>query len=450
VPAVAEPTDLKSADSMVTLRPSQGRDRALKRWAEQRASLTDLVYVLRRPASELGSAEAFLTAAALAHTPASREALHRRLLARLKLADPNRARSAARDRGGLEAAPPPHLGASVFRVASLLPDSGAYQSYGRAVLKGISAGLAQPVPGIASPLDLEFLSTGDDEPSRAVAAFDSVADRAGGVMGELLSVPTLVLATAARYASLPLVSPSATDEGVGAVSPTAFQVGPSGFTRGSRLASGVLDGRPRRVGILVSNASEGSSFALGFAAAAERMNAPVVWRDVYAAGSLNFRDEVRALVVNQVEILFWDGEAREAEALVRQLARDRVSLRLCGGEGLAPEQHHVETRVLLEGVLYVGEDWQLGAAVQARLDSLVAPEESERVGSLVVRGYLAGRMLRAAVAGGALCPEEITAFLASHTEQEPYLHARRFLDLGEEDVVLPVYTVTRGRGVPVP
>src|SRR5881628_3665453 len=74
-PTIPDPTDLKTADALAATGSSPARDRALKRWAEQRASLTDLVYVLRRPASELGSAEALLAAGALARTPASREAL---------------------------------------------------------------------------------------------------------------------------------------------------------------------------------------------------------------------------------------------------------------------------------------------------------------------------------------------------------------------------------------
>ena len=334
----------------------------------------------------------------------------------------------------------------MFRVAALEPDSGDYQGFGRSLLAGVRAGLVMTGPS-GLPIELDARSSGDDDPARVVAAFDSVAERSGAVIGELLSVPTLVLATAARYAGVPLVSPTATDEGIGLLSPTAFQVGPSGYERGARLAGAMLGGSRERVGMLVSSSAERGALSLGFATAAERMDSPVAWRESYAAGTLNFRDDVRALEANQIELLFWDGDPREAEALLRQHARDHVAVRLCGGEGLDPGRHHAETRVLLEGARYVGDEWELDPAGSARLDRLLEREPGQHADALAGRGYLAGRMLAAGVAGGALCPEELTVFLSSRVAADPYLRARGFLDLSGEGVTLPVYTVRKGKGV---
>jgi ABC-type branched-subunit amino acid transport system substrate-binding protein len=442
-PAVPPPADLRGADALAAGPGGAARDRALKRWAG-RASLGDLLYVLRRPASELGPAEALLLDAAFERAPSSRPALRRRLEARLRLADPGW-RDA--EKGAVAFPAPLYPRASVFTAAALLPDSGDYQEYGRAVLAGIRAGLARPVPPGGAPLELVARPTGEDEPNRVLAAFDAVADRSGALIGELLSLPTLLLATAARFAGLPLVSPTATDEEIGMVTPSVFQVGPAGYERGAALAGATLAGDRLRVGVLVSSAVEGSSFARGFTAAAESLGAEVVWSESYGAGSVNFRDEVRNLTAKRVELLLWDGDAREAEALLRQLARDRVSVRICGGVALAPEQHHVETRLLLEGAQYVGEDWRLADSLEARLDAEGGgPEPSP---GLRTRGYLAGAALAAAVQSGALCPEEIAAYLASHTAREPYLRARGFLDVRGQGARLPVYAVRRGRAVPV-
>ena len=225
-----------------------------------------------------------------------------------------------------------------------------------------------------------------------------------------------------------------------------FQIGPSAYQRGARLAGAVLpaEGGPVRVGVLVS--SEAShSFVNGFTTAAQQLGAEVVWRDEYGAGSQGFRDPVHALTVNRVELLFWDGDAHEAEALIRELARVHASLEVCGGGGLDPEQHHTNTRVLLEGVKYVAADWQPGEALASRLlgaDGAPRPE-------LDLRGYLAGRMIRAALAGGALCPEEVTEFLAAHTASEPYLKAHGFLDVSGDGAILPVYAVRGGKSVAV-
>ncbi len=442
-PSRPEPSNARGADALAAEPPSEARDRALERWAKERASLADLLFLLRRSPRELGGVEARLVAAALERAPRERAALRRRLAERMRLVDP-KAKIAPADAPDAAAAVRPR--ASVFQVVTIAPDSGDYRDYGLALVAGVRAGLDGIIPPAGLPLQIEVGATSVGEPSRVLAAFDRIPE-AGIVVGELLSVPTLVLATAARYAAVPMISPTATDEDLGLVSPGVFQIGPSGYLRGGRLARATLPGGSGRVGILVSNAVEGSSFAAGFAAVAESLGATIAFRDAYSSGSLNFHDEVKALMAARLDFLFWDGDAREAEALLRQLARERAALRLCGGGGLAPDLHHDETRTLLEGVQYVGEEWSFGDAEHARSDSLSLGSADDPVR---MRGLLAGRMVRAALASGALCPEEVAAFLEAKRLAGPYLEARGFLDVSSEGVTVPVYAVRRGRSVRLP
>jgi ABC-type branched-subunit amino acid transport system substrate-binding protein len=434
---------LAAADSLLRTPPSAARERALKTWCARHATLADLIYVLRRPAHELAASEAPLIESALQRAPADRAALRRRLHARLASVSPERS---AKLRVKSAGSPVLHPRASVFRVAALLPDSGDYQGFGAAVMEGLKAGLADSAAGSPARLEIVHGSTGQDDPARTLWAFDVSSSGAGSAVGELLSVPTLVAAAAARYAEIPLISPTATDEEIGRMGSGIFQIGPSAYQRGRRLARAALGGAALRVGVLVSSSARGA-LTRGFVSAARAAGANVVWEDHYPDGNLNFRDKVKALTANQVQILFWDGEAREAEALVRQLARDRVSLKLCGSAGLSPASHHAETKILLEGVQYVGDEWEPGPTLRAHLDRVITEESDEREAGLALRGYVSGRLLAAAVGSGALCPEEIAAWLAARTESEPYLKARGFLDLSGQDVTIPVYTAQRGEGV---
>src|SRR6185503_6063718 len=102
-----------------------------------------------------------------------------------------------------------------------------------------------------------------------------------------------------------------------------------------------------------------------------------------------FGVDIRSLIGQRVTTLFCDGSPTESAALLRQLTRERVSVRLCGGEGFAPDRHHRETRVLLEGVVYVAEDWNLVAADQAALDKVLEPQGAAPASPAHVRGYLA-------------------------------------------------------------
>src|SRR4029077_2245420 len=96
---------------------------------------------------------------------------------------------------------------------------------------------------------------------------------------------------------------------------------------------------------------------------------------------------------------------------------------------------------------FAGDDWVLSAGSQAVLDSAVRATGGERAGRLHARGYLAARLVASAVEGGALCPEELGAALATRVGGDPYLRANGFLEWNPAEATLPVYVVTRGRAV---
>lgn len=444
--AAAPPLDLAGADALAATR---GGGDLLLRWAAK-ASLPELLFVLRRSPSELGETEGPLVEEALKRTASDRRALRSRLVARLAMVSPKSMKKqleALAEGGGN---PPPRPRASVFRVAALLPGSGAYESYGRAVRLGLQLALAEARSGQEPPIELRYWPTGEDDPGRVAAALDSALETSGVVVGELLSVPTVSLATGARIARAVLVSPTATDESVGAVGTGVFQIGPSAARRAAALVRACKDATPRGVGVLHSTETGHNALGERFAAAAESLGLSLVWRDTYAPGAADFKAAIRAMTAQKVDVLFWDGDSREADALLRELVQERIAVRLCGGDELSPEQYHSETRAMLEGARYVPEDWQLGTRVMARLDSVARAAGEDRAGPLYVRGYLAGRFIAAAVRQGALCPEELASALTARVEPTGSEPALRFLDCTAEGATLPVYTVSRGRSAAAP
>lgn len=435
--APAARLDVRAADTLLARGGAHAK--ALEKWAAG-ASLDDLVWLLRRTPAELGASQPVLVRAALDKVPASRTALAARLVA---AAGPG-----VKLRRGLPpaVAPPARPNASVFRVGTMMPDSGDYADYGRALAIGLEIGVQSvPAPG-GRTIDCEFWGTGADEPSRVAADLEAASWRDGVLVGELLSVNTFPLATGARLLGLPLVSPTATDEAVGTVGPQIFQIGPSAWVRGERLAHAMITKHGMRAGILVAGDPERSPFALGFAAAAESLGATIDWRAGYSTGT-GFRTEVQQLAAKKLDVLLWDGEPSEVETLLREMARQKVTVQLGGSESLAPERMHAETRVLMEGVRYVSEEWKLGFGTQARLDSALVERGAGVSTPLYVRGWLAGRVIAQAIAGGALAPEEVVAALTARCAKGPWLASRRFLDLSAEDVSLPLFTVVRGRAV---
>lgn len=441
------PASVRAADSLAATPPGRERDQALTRWAE-RAPLRELLYVLRRPAAGLGTAEPLLLEAALRQVSDARAALRQRLILRLAAADPKRAEKRWRDLAPAAARLPRQPRASVFRIAAVLPDAGEYQSFAADVRMGIQAGIAQYNAGASLPLEVVPVSSGDDTPAPVAAAFEQAAEGSAVLIGGLVSSATVTLATAAHLSGLPLVSPTAGEEGVGAIGPGIFQVGPSGLQRGRALARAVVTGGRRRIGILLPGPFEESPFARGFAAAAESLGATIAWKAAYAPGTQDVRNELRELQAQSVELLFWDGEAGDGATLLRQMAQEKMSIAICGGAELSPERHHPQARTLLEGVVLVGEDWTLTAGSQAVLDSLVKVAGGERANRLHARGYLAARIVASAIDGGALCPEEVTQALIQRVGQDPFLKSRGFLDWSPAEATLPVLEVSRGRLIP--
>jgi ABC-type branched-subunit amino acid transport system substrate-binding protein len=419
---------------------SAERSRAFAAWART-AELDPLLRVLRHDAALLGPDEKTVVEAALQRTPPVRADLRRRLDARRLLVEAKSGRRITQDVADLEALRPRQ---SVWRVGVLLPDRGDYAGYAASVRAALEAGLAWD-GGTAGPFTLEFHGTGDAEPARAAAALDSASLACGVIVGELLSEPTFALAAGTRLIGLPLLSPTATDEAIGQAGPAVFQVGPANALRGAALARAVLEGKPGKVAILTSSALAKAPLVSAFADAAESLGSKIVRRDTYAPGNIDFRTFSRGMRTFGVEILFWDGETREAIALLRQLGADGISVRVCGGTALAPEQFHAGEKVLLEGVTYVADDWRLARAQQALVDSL-AQARGEHAGALWTRGFLAARRLAAGVAAGARTPSELSARLR-HRDRD--LRAAGFLDCALDGATLPVWTVLRGKPVEI-
>jgi ABC-type branched-subunit amino acid transport system substrate-binding protein len=444
----AEPLTLADADFIASSPEGRAHARALRDWIRG-ASLSELMYVLRRPGEALRGHEARLVEAALGRVSAERADLRRTLRLRLALADPRRARDVLGEVGRDPGALTDRARASVFTVAVLLPSAGPYTAFAEALRAGIDAGLAFENARGTIPVTARHWDTGDDDPARSAAVLDSASRESAVVIGELLSVPTLALASGARAMRLPLVSPTATDEAVGRAGRTVFQVGPSAYHRGATLARGVLAGGALRIAALVASDRADRPFQAGFTQAIESGGGRIAWRDAYAPGNRDFRAAVKRLGIENADRVFFDGDPDEAAALLREIQRQKLSVRLCGAEALSPEHQHDATSALLEGARFVADDWVLQPALGAPLDSLLALRGIEGANEIHMRGFLAARLIAAAVRGRALCAEEITASLLTRVRGEPYLVERGFLDWGAEGAALRVYEVEKGRARPI-
>jgi ABC-type branched-subunit amino acid transport system substrate-binding protein len=423
------------ADSLLGTPFHAARDKAIADWAKS-AHADDLAWLMRRPAGALGAIEVTLLDAAIARTSAERTERRQRWLARRAVVATRPLKKGEAPLPALAALRPD---ASVFTVGSLLPDSGEYAGYTHAVRAALAAGLRHGRSARRHALTLDTLGTGDSDPARLSDGFGRLAPRCDVIVGELLSVPTMSLATAANARGMVVVSPTATDERIGDMGPRVFAVGPSQRDRARALADAVIGREPAAVAIIGSSTAVRGAFAGAFASEVTARGGRIVRREPVRASATESANQAQLLQSSGATVLFWDGPARDAETLLRALATQGASLRMCGGPALAPEGMRPAARPLLEGVAWVAEDWVLPEPERAYVDS-IGRASGNRPGSLWTRGYLAGRTIAAAIDRGARTPGEVADLLRGNA-------APGTLDPTITGTTLPVYVVRSGRVV---
>ena len=170
------------------------------------------------------------------------------------------------------------------------------------------------------------------------------------------------------------------------------------------------------------------------------------WRHVYPAGVMDFKALAKTIAAERVELLFWDGDPRELEALARQLASERVRVELCGGAQLDPERHHAAARGLFENARFAGEDWVLAPWARAVLDSALAARDSSTASGAHVRGWLAARLV-AIGSRRTLSPEERPS---DREPGRPGPVSAGQIRWTAAEATLPIYVVRNGRPVIAP
>src|SRR5262249_40577199 len=112
---------------------------------------------------------------------------------------------------------------SVYRVDLFVPLTGDYEAYGHSLRAGFEIALFEN--SSLRPIHLTVHETEGEGWRAAREAQRALDDGAGVLVGDVLTVPTLVLAGLANQTGTPLLSPSATDPHVGATGALVFQTG---------------------------------------------------------------------------------------------------------------------------------------------------------------------------------------------------------------------------------
>ncbi|MHB1051426.1 MAG: ABC transporter substrate-binding protein, partial [Bacteroidota bacterium] len=191
------------------------------------------------------------------------------------------------------------LGVLLPLMKSLPPDASG-RRVGTEVLQGIQLALAEYAertePGLISiDLDIRDSERNADSIRQIVSAFTADSSIVG-IIGPLFSDETLTAAAVAMEQSIPLISPTATDDSVAMTGDYIFQANTTSSMRGKVLAQyavSVLGART--IAVIASDAPTSQMQADSFVVEAERLGGIVLFNQRYKKGDVDLRNHFRAL-----------------------------------------------------------------------------------------------------------------------------------------------------------
>jgi ABC-type branched-subunit amino acid transport system substrate-binding protein len=224
------------------------------------------------------------------------------------------------------------LSASVsLRVGVLLPLSdGPLKSVGTQMLEGMEIALrdyAHRFPH-APPISLEVRDT-DVNPYERDAALNSLIGMGDliALVGPLFSNVAVELAPAAIKGGVPMISPTATANGIAAAGECIFQLHPDLATRGKAMARYAVQNLGfKRVGILSSSDSSARLVANAFAGEIVRLGDTVVVDETYGKDTTDLREPLvgirRAVIVGDPRLSFAGKTSKEYEKKLLKAGAD--------------------------------------------------------------------------------------------------------------------------------
>jgi ABC-type branched-subunit amino acid transport system substrate-binding protein len=152
------------------------------------------------------------------------------------------------------------------------------------------------VPGQIS-VELDVKDSGKDSAVIRSVIEEWAQDPAvAGIIGPVFSSETMIAARFAQAHALPIVSPTATDEGISAIGPYVFQANSTHGAKGKTMAQyAVRVLGAKTIAVLTSSVQTSATQADSFIAEAKRLGATIVTDKRFKKGETDIRSYVRAI-----------------------------------------------------------------------------------------------------------------------------------------------------------
>ncbi len=237
------------------------------------------------------------------------------------------------------------------RIGLIAPLTGKYSEYGVAAKQGAELAFDEYNATAVSKYKLAVRDTRGD-PIDAIRCVYALADsvKALGIIGEVLSGPTVAAAGAANALEIPLVSPTASEERIATIGPNIFQLTQSISWQGAAVAAyAVGKFNFKTLAVLYPRETAWENVANAFIQEAAKQNAPVPAAQVvsYDPGTTDFKDIIEQLKQAHIQALFIPAPPSDIVMIAPQLVYNLLKVQLLGTDSWG------DPKILLQGDVYV-------------------------------------------------------------------------------------------------
>jgi branched-chain amino acid transport system substrate-binding protein len=205
-----------------------------------------------------------------------------------------------------------------LKVGVLAPLSGEYSGYAESMIKGINLALFHSL--MQAEVELVVKDTGGDSAKATGLSNELIEEDVVAIIGPLKSESALGAGVAAGEARIPLISPTASQEGIGALSPFVFQLSPSGQTKGRNLAEFVIREKELIDFVMFVSDDQGAGELAGsFQEEAGRLGANIDALEYFSSETSDFISALRKIKRISLEKPAADYVSEEEESFIGEI-----------------------------------------------------------------------------------------------------------------------------------
>ncbi|MCU0607995.1 MAG: ABC transporter substrate-binding protein [Candidatus Edwardsbacteria bacterium] len=295
-------------------------------------------------------------------------------------------------------------------IGVLAPLTGRFSEYGLALKQGAEMAFDEHNQGAVNKLKLTARDTKGD-PIDAVRQVNWLADSARvlGVIGDVLSGPTVAAAGTANALGMPIVSPTATEERIATIGPCVFQMTQSTSWQGAAAADYAINKLNfKALAVLHPRETSWENVAGAFAQEAAKQGAPVAVVVDYEPGTTDFKDIVGRLKQARIQALFIPAPPSDIVMIAPQLVYNLLKVQLLGTDSWG------DPKILLQGGVYVeGAIFPVAAPNSGQAQAAAAFEQKfkkkygKAPSKLAAQAYDGSRIMLQALARGPADREDL-------------------------------------------